>query len=53
MSTATAPIQREGAKVRMHICEGANTHFENNSLKIVILYLRECEYRPHMHLLKN
>ena len=27
MNTATVSIQREGAKVRIHICEGANTYF--------------------------
>ena len=34
MNTATVSIQTEGAKVRIHICEGANTYFQNNSTKI-------------------
>ena len=34
MNTATASIQTEEAKVRIHICEGANTYFKNNSSKI-------------------
>ena len=31
VNTATVSIQTEGAKVRIHICEGANTYFKNNS----------------------
>ena len=34
VNTATVSIQREGAKVRIHICEGANTYFKNNSSNI-------------------
>ena len=34
MNTATVSIQTEGAKVRIHICEGANTYFKNNSSNI-------------------
>ena len=29
--------------------KGANRCFKNNFLKPFFLYLRECEYRPHMH----
>ena len=52
MNAATVSIQREGAEGQIHICEGANTYFKNNS-KRIFLYLRECEYRPHMHVRKN
>ena len=31
VNTATVCIQRKGEKVRMHICDGANTYFKNNS----------------------
>ena len=34
MNTATVSIPREGVKVRIHICEGANTYFKKNSSKI-------------------
>ena len=34
MNAATVSIQTEGAKVRIHICEGANTYFKNNLSKI-------------------
>ena len=30
----TVSPQRKGAKVRIHICEGANTYLKNNSSKI-------------------
>ena len=33
VNTATVAIQREGAKVQIHICEGASTYFNNNSSK--------------------
>ena len=35
MNTTTASIQTEGAKVRIHICAGANTYFKHDSSKIV------------------
>ena len=34
VNTATVSIQREGAKVRIHICEGANTYLKNDSSKL-------------------
>ena len=34
MNAATVAIQREGAKGQIHICEGANTYFKNNSSNI-------------------
>ena len=34
MNTATASIQTKGAKVRIRICEGANTYLKNNSSEI-------------------
>ena len=34
MNTATLSIKTEGAKVRIHICEGANTYFKHNSSNI-------------------
>ena len=34
MNTATVSIQREGAKVRIHSCELANTYFKNDSSKL-------------------
>ena len=35
MNTATVSIQRERAKVRIHVGEGANTDLRNNSSEIV------------------
>ena len=34
VNAATVSIQREEAKVQIHICEGANAYFTNSSLKI-------------------
>ena len=48
MSTATVSIQREGAKVRIHICEDANTYFKNNSSKILPVFARVRIQAPHV-----
>ena len=34
VNTATVSIRRDGAKVQIQNCEGANTYFKNNSSKI-------------------
>ena len=49
VNTATVSIQREGAKVRIHIYGGANTYLKNNSSNSIFLYWPHCEYRPRMH----
>ena len=40
--TATLYIQREGAKVRIHICEGANTYFKIDSSKYFPAFGPQC-----------
>ena len=52
MNTATVSIQTEGAKVKIHICEGANTHFENNSSKNVPVFARVRIQAPHLFVQK-
>ena len=34
MNAATVSIQREGGEGQIHICEGANTYFKNNSSNV-------------------
>ena len=48
MNTATVSTQREGAKVRIHICEGANTYFKNNSSKQFPVFARVQIQAPYV-----
>ena len=50
--TATVSIRRDGAKVRIQNCEGANTYFKNNSSKIFSVLARVRIQAPHVFVQK-
>ena len=52
VNTATVSIQTEGAKVRIHICKGANTYFKKSSSKIFPAFARVRIQAPHVFVQK-
>ena len=53
MNTATVSIQREGVKVRIHICEGASTDFKSNSSTIFSVFARVRIQAPYVFAQKS
>ena len=48
VNTATVFIETDGAKVRIHICEGANTHFKKNSSCVFPVFAQVRTQAPHV-----